>query len=235
MQKEQKPWIELPPVIESLKVQIESRIEGEVCFQLSDDPLIKGAMTIQWINGDLVIFCKRYSHGGAAEELLHGKLDLEGFKKPQLGEPNTIACQALTILHNLLQHAVVFPTLESWGFPQDEVECCAVSRQFGSLESQHLDATRIENEPDLLAFLTLLYVRAKRHCRGNEFTRLTKGLYKQPGYSDARNLAMKVIDEIDLSESSTPKQYNKTLQSCLDILGYGGKVKLVDARSSDVC
>jgi len=233
MSSRTEPWQNLPKEVRELKEEIELRIPGEVCFQESNDQEIQGAMTIKLIAGDLVVFAKDYSHAGAAEELLHAKLGLSGFMNPRPTKPNNIAHQALTILHNLLQHAVIFPELEAMGYPRDDGECKAVARQFTKLAKQELESARIEEEPGLLALLAMIYVRARKHCSEAEFHRLTSGLYTQAGYSKAIAMGEGVFSAIDLGAGYTAEQYNETLSRCLDQLGFGEAVQLVPAIDPD--
>ncbi len=218
----------MPPEVLALQREVEKAVGVDVFWQEDDN--LDGSMSVQWVNREPVIRFRPsgFSHAGAAEELLHMKLDLHGYLIPQ----QTIHCkyefQALTILHNVLQHAVIFPLLEKMGYPRYKGECESVKRQFSKHNPSEFDSERFSQEPGLLALFAMLYVRMKRHCTAEELSGLMGNLYRKHGYSDTRRMADLVLDEICLNETSSPEVYNSNLRRCLKILGLSDAVDLVD-------
>lgn len=224
-------WDDMPAVVANLKADVEAEAQVEIYFQGSDDE--DGAMTFQWLPTGLVVFCRDYSHAGAAEELLHIRLDIRGFLRLRLLSNCHITRQAITALHNVFQHAVIFPQLERMGFSQDEGECISVFNQYDKYKEENFDSSRFQREPCLRALFAVFYVRAVRHCPDVKVQILKNSLFQNPGYADAKILGERVLPEINLDENTSPEHYNSVMKRCLNVLNLEDVVKLVQARSEE--
>lgn len=234
MSANHEPWSDLPPVVQELKRSVEIESGKTVTIQWSTYPGMHGRMTFQWICDEGVVFCKEYSHGGVAEELLHMQLDLRGYRgiDPRESLPSA-EFETLELLFNVLHHAMIFPVLARMGYSHDESECEIAARQIGR-ERDALDREpTVPTTSSEIGLLAMYYVRAHRHCQPNEFESATQELYQQPGCVAARELGERLIEAIDLHEGSSAEHYNEVLDRCLRLLGLREKVELIENGPED--
>jgi hypothetical protein len=225
-------WDNLPPEVEAIKGEIEQRSGEEVWFTPSDD--ISGAMTAKWIGGnEPVVFFKEYSHAGAAEELLHLILDLDGCFRMQIPNGGQLITSAAIVLHNLLQHAVIFPRLETMDYSQDKGECESTLKLLSSLIEKYQSLQEVTLKPGGTSLLAALYVRAKRHCTSATFESGLEPDFQQTGFLETLELGEELDQAIQLAANSSAEQYNAVLEKCVGILGLARHVVFKDAREEE--
>jgi hypothetical protein len=141
---------ELPEPIQKIKNDIEKLSGASVRFKENSD--IDGAMKAEIENGTGRPIIKYQSEkklydGGVAEELMHLNLDYSGYPRIFCPGNEKHAFQAAVILHNVLQHSIIFPKLESLGYNPRDSEYSPVENSLDIIEMA--DFKRLPDEPYL--------------------------------------------------------------------------------------
>lgn len=222
--------VNLPPEVAAIEKQIEQRT-GLAVFWRSRMRL-DGAMCARWICGRPVVLYKEYSNEGAAEELLHLRLDCDGYRHLRPLDHNGHTHQALTMLMGIAQHRMIFPRLRAHGSNPDDGECEAVCCQIEKIIGGGFDASRLAAEPKLEALLSVVYARALAHCQRGRSKNLANSAFSGDSYSNVRSRGQAIAGILDLTADTSPEEYERALERCLKLIGLRDCAEFVDVGCS---
>ncbi|MGA2518721.1 MAG: hypothetical protein ABSG44_19530 [Thermodesulfobacteriota bacterium] len=211
---------ELPEPIQKIKNDIEKLSGASVRFK--EDSGIDGAMKAEIENGTgrpIIKYQneKELCDGGVAEELMHLNLDYSGYPRIFCPENEKHAFQAADILHNVLQHSIIFPQLESLGYNPRDSEYSPVENALKIIESA--DFKRLPNEPYLRAMFAVAYVRSKLFCQDNiKLQEHTDQIFEDADLVHVKKMAQEVIEKVKNLPGKSKAEYIETLDHCLSEL-----------------
>ena len=168
----------------------------------------------------------RFSHAGAAEELLHLRLDQVGY--PRLYRPgaNWAVCGAGTLLQNLLQHQIIYPQIRALGLLPGTGECRAASRLIESrLEKSPEDVARCE-QYQLVAVTAVIYICSRVYCSPDALPAIDAAMNQIAEVAEARQLGARLLPQFDLNERTTDREYGDRIESIIAGLGLSGDLNI---------
>jgi hypothetical protein len=176
--------------------EIESLYGSEVYWQ--EYPGLDGAMCAV-VKSPLPLVRYRsladVTEEGCVHELFHLKLRKRGFpcvEKVDPDENNDWRDQTVAMLNNLFQHAVVFPELVRLGYLPFQAEEIGTRSQVEKLQSVNFPSPTTSNS--LRSLLALLYARSHLDCGSPEIRELSRSVFEQNVFSDAKAKGLAVIE-----------------------------------------
>ena len=154
--------LKLPEYIQKIQSVIENFSGTSVVYKL--DQTIAGNMMAKIENKIPVVRYREEppSIEGIAHELLHLKLEYEGYHLLLPPEQDRLISQTAVILQNVMHHHIIFPILERWGYNPRQGECCGTKNQLCIL--READFNRLNNEQSLCSLFAMVYVRGMLDC-----------------------------------------------------------------------
>lgn len=216
------PTPKLPPHLKKLQSEIENMVGRSIVWKESTG--IGGEMCAEIQNGDPVICYRQFTEAGTAEELMHLKLHLLRIPRLKCPENLHLSMQVATMLDNALQHHIIYPELEKWGYDPKRTECNGVRKQLDKLE--RTDFARLKRESNLKALFAMVFARGKLDCCATDVTHRLDDLFSEKKLRGARIAGEKVINIIQQHEGTDPNTCRMTLERCLSALPQTNRVEI---------
>jgi len=221
-------WDELPEKVMRILRELEAAAGAKVEWRKVDK--LSGKMSKDWEDDGPIVLFREYSHEGAAHELLHLLLDVEGF--PGISRCNRWSANAAgTVVHNLLQHLMIFPRLRELGFDPDTRECTANESLLGNIQDQSAGRFEVESPHHIKAMYASILMRARQHCGVGAVDRINKQMCGIQGIEKIQTLARSVREIIIIGPDSTLDEYGDILDLCIKELSLDD---ILEARPPDI-
>ena len=216
------PIPKLPLHLIKLQADIENIVGRSIVWKKTTG--IDGEMCAEIQNDSPVICYRQFTEAGAAEELMH--LKLLSLKIPRLACPENLhlSKQVAQMLDNLLQHHIIYPVLEKWGYDPKRTECNGIRKQLDTLECTNF--VRLKNESALQALFAVVLARGKLDCCATDVNHRLDNLFSEKQLRGARIAGEKVISIIQQHLGTDPNTCRMTLERCLSALGQTNIVEI---------
>lgn len=212
-----------------LEVQRKLEKFAFVSVQWVDDPEMTAGGQATWgDDGETpTVRFREFSHRMAAEELLHLRLDQTGY--PRLGRPgaNWAITGAATLLHNLLQHQIIYPQMEKMELTPGAGECKAISKIVESRKAKTDAEVKACQPHQLVAVSTMIYICSRFYCHNEMLAVIDQQMDQIPEAEDARIIGDRLIPVFDLDENSNEEEYRRLLKLLVDELQLTDDVDLM--------
>jgi len=211
----------LPPNIKKLESKVEELAGFQITYIL--DPSIAGNLMSEFENGlPIIRYRGNMDVEGVAHELLHLKLQTQGYHSLKSWPEKRFTSLAALILLNVVQHHIIFPILEGWGFNPKKQECAGTQELLLGLLELKLPL----DTPCLCPPFAMLYVRGMLDCNDTDLHHCFISFFDNKLLVRAREMAVSLINRIKLFNKIAPGEYNSTLNDCISILGLAGDIEI---------
>ena len=163
---------------------------------------------------------------GIAHELLHLKLEYEGYHLLLPPEQDRLISQTAVILQNVMHHHIIFPILERWGYNPRQGECCGTKNQLCIL--READFNRLNNEQSLCSLFAMVYVRGMLDCNDINIQENLIHVFDDAMLQGARQMAEFIIQMIGSFVDISAAGYKSALNDCIVCLGLNADIEIAN-------
>jgi hypothetical protein len=218
--------LDLPSHIKQLQDEVEKLAGAPV--RLIHDKTIDGEMSNE-IEGEIptIRYRDNFDDEGIAHELLHLKIEYNGYKRLSFPIGSNSIKWAAVILQNVVQHQMIFPHLETWGYCPKAIESGATQKVLDKmLDEIEKDYSRLNDDQYFCSLFAMVYVKGKLDCNNEKLNETINRVFSNSLLYQVKQMGEAVVKMIREFPINSVTEYNKILNQCLCLLNLNDIVEV---------